>query len=223
MNQSPEPKIDRLRRSRSTLRANAPLLVLGVLLTGSLLTHCSGHTDQAAATTPDASAGASGSIAVSVCHPATTARDCPLPASICSDPQTISYYTDAACVAGKCQWMRATMACPGYCSGGSCAFSTTTVAGPPAEDSGIQGTDSGIDAGAPLATCDEDAGGAGAAGESGGSRTCELPPSLCADARTLLYFANPACVKGVCKTEVHSQACATECVNGGCLAPSVTK
>ena len=217
MNQSPEPKIERLRRSRVTLRANAPLLVLGVLLTGSLLTHCSGHTDQAAITTPDASAGASGSINVSGCHPATAAGDCPLPASTCSDPQTIAYYTNAACVAGKCQWTRATMACPGYCSGGSCAFSTTTVVGPPPEDSGIPGTDSGIDAGAPLATCDEDAGDAGDAG------TCELPPSLCADARTLLYFTNPACVKGVCRTEVHSQVCEMECVNGGCRIPSVTK
>jgi hypothetical protein len=208
------------------LRANAPLLVLGALLAGTLLTRCSSSKDPApgtpgsagaggaAAGTPgSAGAGGAGGAAggSTECTPTTVATDCPLPPSTCEDAATLGYYTDASCVAGRCQWTRLIFSCSGACRSGACIGSgTTTTGGPPAPGTGGTGGGGGGgggDGGTPLATCT-------AGGDAGG--TCALPRSLCADARTLLTFANPRCVQSVCQTDVTAIDCVSGCTDGGC-------
>ena len=138
------------------LRTNVPLVVLGALLAGTLLTRCSASKDPGtdaggASDAGSGSAGAAGSSAggggggtsggagaSGECTPATVPVDCPLPPSICDDASTLRYYTDASCVAGQCQWTRATLSCGGgSCVNGACLGSgTTTTGGPPASGTG---------------------------------------------------------------------------------------
>ncbi|HEY4158900.1 MAG TPA: hypothetical protein VGM29_12415 [Polyangiaceae bacterium] len=198
-------------------RRNGPLLALGTLLASSLLTRCGGHTSSQAA--PGADAASAGTSGISAqCNAATVAQDCPLPVSTCSDATTLAYYTSPACVAGKCQWLRATMVCSNAapCVAGECAPSVTTTSPPP--DSGIA-LDSGLDASPPFATCASDDAGP----DAGDAGACELPTSVCASADTLLYFTDPICVNGVCQADVHTQACDFACINGGCQGPAPTK
>ena len=117
---------------RRALRANAPLVVLGALLSGTLLTRCSASKD------PGTDAGGASDAGSGACTPATVPVDCPLPRSICDDINTLRYYTDASCVAGQCQWTRATLSCGGgSCVNGACLGSgTTTTGGPPASGTG---------------------------------------------------------------------------------------
>ena len=157
---------------RRALRANAPLVVLGALLAGTLLTRCSASKDPSAdggAGSGGAGGASGGADASGECTPATVPVDCPLPPSICDDIRTLRYYTDASCVAGRCQWTRATVTCTGgSCMNGACLGSgTTTTGGPPPPGTGT-------------------AGAGGGRGGTGGAGT--------ADARTLLNFANPRCV-----------------------------
>ena len=131
------------------LRTNVPLVVLGALLAGTLLTRCSASNDPgtggagsggaAGSSAGGGAGGASGGAGASgQCTPATVPVDCPLPPSVCDDTRTLRYYTDASCVAGQCQWTRATLSCGGgSCVNGACLGSgTTTTGGPPASGTG---------------------------------------------------------------------------------------
>jgi len=158
------------------LRTNVPLVVLGALLAGTLLTRCSASNDPGtggagsggaagssagggtgaggAGDASDAGSGSAGAAGSSAggggggtsggagasgeCTPATVPVDCPLPPSVCDDTRTLRYYTDASCVAGQCQWTRATLSCGGgSCVNGACLGSgTTTTGGPPASGTG---------------------------------------------------------------------------------------
>jgi len=122
------------------LRTNVPLVVLGALLAGTLLTRCSASKDPGtdAGGASDAGTGSAGAAGSGACTPATVPVDCPLPPSVCDDTRTLRYYTDASCVAGQCQWTRATLSCGGgSCVNGACLGSgTTTTGGPPASGTG---------------------------------------------------------------------------------------
>jgi hypothetical protein len=92
--------------------------------------------------------------------------------------------------------------------------------------------DAGRDAGKPVASIVMDAAlpaectsanaDGGDAGKVGTAR-CQLPPSTCADSRTLTYFENPSCDHGRCVWVAKSMGCpGGECRNGACL-PNTTK
>jgi hypothetical protein len=217
-------------KPRPTLRTNAPLFVLGALLTVSLLTRCSGSS-QTSPGSPDAGGGRGGSgggittsgtggTATLPCTPASVAQDCPLPASTC-EGNGLVYYSNPTCVSGQCQWDHTTQGCYGPCVNGACSSSTTTTAPPPPDTGGNGGGGNGGSGGNGGVTSYANCGGAG--GEAGApDATCELPSSVCADSSTLLYFSNPRCVQGTCQADVNALVCGPSgCSNGGCM-PSPT-
>jgi hypothetical protein len=77
--------------------------------------------------------------------------------------------------------------------------------------SGVPVDDAGVDAGpAPVTACQADAGPAEA---------CTLPPSYCADADWLVFYASATCVDGLCQYERRALYCV--CQNDGCK-PGIT-
>lgn len=127
------------------------------------------------------------------CTPKTVERDCPLPRSTCGGAGSLAYYTDPVCVQNACQWTRHTTLCDRACNDGGCLPSFTAVPIGP------------IDAGTECAAADASA--------------CTLPPSVCLDDSNLLYFTNPRCVEGACRTDALVRACSRGCNYGGCRYP----
>jgi hypothetical protein len=73
------------------------------------------------------------------------------------------------------------------------------------------GTDSTVDAAPPNVSCTADAG------------VCnDLPPSVCGDSKTLLYFSDGACVGGKCTWKQTAMTCGPQssCFQGGCTPPT---
>jgi hypothetical protein len=59
-------------------------------------------------------------------------------------------------------------------------------------------------------------GGDGGAGAMGGAGGCELPPSICTDATTLVYYTEPRCENLQCVFTTNMLTCAGACSNGAC-------
>jgi hypothetical protein len=181
------------------------------------------------------------------CTVANVAIDCPLPPSVCQDGLHLTYYTNPACVAGQCTYSEETFTCPGFCASGACGASTTTTTiGPPPPDprcvggmagatgSGSSGVNGGAGAGGAMGARIIFAGAgfgavggiavggrSGAGGMSGagamGSTSCDLPPSICQDATTLIYYTNPYCDALLqCRFESNTLDCMGPCTNGAC-------
>jgi hypothetical protein len=125
------------------------------------------------------------------CTPATADRDCALPHSTCEGALSLAYYTDPVCIENTCHWTRRTSPCSRGCYDGGCTQPFTAVPAGPI-DSGVECT-------------------------PGDASTCELPPSVCLDQRTLLFFTNARCVAGACQVEALTRDCSdVGCANGGC-------
>lgn len=128
-----------------------------------------------------------------LCESGILEKDCPLPASFCENDSTLASFTDARCLNNGCQWTRRTTTCPDGCRNGACGKS-------PAEAGQAE---AGTDA---VPTCAPD-----------DASACELPPSVCLNSFRLLYFANPSCSDGTCRSDALPQGCGTgTCQNGAC-------
>jgi hypothetical protein len=129
------------------------------------------------------------------CTSASVEKDCAPPASTC-DGATLAFFTDSKCIDGQCQWTRQTRACAGACADGGCA---------PLGDASNGQADASPPCGSTIA------------GDASGPRTvaCAIPPSVCLGRSQLLYFVNPTCVDGSCRTTAMLRYCGT-CVDGGC-------
>jgi len=217
-----DPATKNIQAGRRAVRTNAPLLALVALLAGSLLTRC------ASSDPKTGSPGTDGGAASGPCTPATVPADCPLPPSICVDATTLGYYTEASCVAGRCQWTRSTTLCFGACMNGACIGSGTTTTGgppPPPPGTGTGGageTDAGGTGGAGPSGDGGDAPDAGPCTPSTVATDCSLPPSICDDGSTLGYYTNASCVDGRCQWTRQTVRCTGACVNGACLGSGTT-
>lgn len=221
-----------LARLRRGLEIQTPPLLFSVLLAASLLIRCGGKVDFTGATASSGAreAGISGPVAdrggasaggavgaggvvegpggnqtgaagggvvmpvaptpidLANCRPSAAAEGCPLPPSACESDWTLAYYTDPACPSGSCQWTQHVRACDTPCVNGWCA--------PPKAADGAAAAEActSVEAGA-----------------------CPLPQSVCLDMWELLYFANPQCVAGECRSEADIEHCNNGCTNGACM------
>jgi hypothetical protein len=92
------------------------------------------------------------------------------------------------------------------------APSTPPYADAGAADASIDSSDSALDATAPpKVSCADDA-----------SACDALPPSVCADSKTLVYYGGGACVDGSCTWTQSTMTCGVQsyCVQGGCTPPT---
>ena len=228
----------------STKITATPLLVFGAMLSASLAMRCASKSDPGDETgnggsstggtvgvggtiSPGGAAGAQGA----ACSVASVANDCPLPPSFCQDGLHLGYYTNPRCVAGRCTYDVESLTCPLNCASSACGSSTTTVMiGPPPPDprclggtsgaggsSGAGGAGDGGAMGARIIPAG--AGGFGGMGGMGamGTTGCELPPSSCVDATTLLYYTEPRCDPLLqCMYTQNTLDCMGPCTNGAC-------
>lgn len=136
------------------------------------------------------------------CQPTSVEKSCPPPDPICEDATTLAFFTAATCVDGSCQWTRQTRACAGSCKDGAC-------------DAAGDASDRQRDAGA---LCGNTIAGDATTTDVGAPRVvaCAIPPSLCLGRSQLLYFVNPTCVDGSCRTTAMLRYCGT-CANGSCV------
>ena len=158
------------------------------------------------------------------CTEANVTNDCPLPPSVCQDPSSMAYYSDVQCVSGQCAYTLQVYRCPGSCSSGACTASTTTASGPP-PDSRCVGTAGSSGSGGQSSGTSPVPGGAGGAGSRiiiggagamGGTNGCDLPPSVCNDERTLVYYTEPRCENLQCVYTTNTLDCMGSCSNGAC-------
>lgn len=183
----------------------APPIVLGVLLSSSLLVRCASERRDASrlfsradaavtatggrpsilASTGGASiAGQSGYVNTGrrgTCTADTVESSCPIPDPLCVDAETLAVFTSPACVDGDCRWAARIRTCTGNCADGGCAVADASAA---------------------------DAG------------DCDLPPSACIDPTRLLYFNDARRVDGLCRADARIEPCsAGNCAEGACQYP----
>ena len=72
--------------------------------------------------------------------------------------------------------------------------------------------DARVDGGEVDATVD----GAGGADAASIDPECPLPPSVCGDGHTLVYYEGGACIGGVCSFTTKTQNCYAPCTHGAC-------
>lgn len=136
------------------------------------------------------------------CQPGSVDRICTPPKAVCQDPKTLALFTAPQCVDGTCQWTRQTLACAGTCKDGAC-------------DSAGDASSGRRDAGG---RCDPASAGDASSGDAnaGSAAGCDIPASICVGTSQLLYFVNPRCVDGTCRTTAVPRYC-SQCVDGACV------
>lgn len=156
------------------------------------------------------------------CSPERVSVDCALPPSVCTDANTLTYYTDATCSDGYCVWQTMHMNCP--CNGNACLPSTGTASPappmPPAQACG-SARFAPIAGAAGVSGSTGTSGDGGTAGEGGAAGAepddeCELPASVCVDSSTLVYYTDPYCSAGWCQFTANTTFCSGTCSNGAC-------
>lgn len=214
----------------SSPRQHVPLLAIGTLLASSLVLRCASMDDSGGrfSQTDAAVTGEGGRSQISTntggwqffvdtggsgvtpvitgmyrCEPATVEKNCPLPAPMCDGATTLAFLTDAKCVNFNCQWTRRTRACAHVCTSGACD---------PAGDASNRDRDAGTQCTALASNADATSGDA----RADAARGCDIPRSVCIDARYLLYFADSHCEFGTCRSVAMVRECAAGCVDGAC-------
>jgi hypothetical protein len=151
---------------------------------------------------------------------------CVAPPSECRDTNTLRYFMNPTCSAGRCNWQESTYSCP-QCSNGGCLFTTTSGGvgsfGSGGEGSGGSGDTGGGDS-SPNDAPDVDSASKDAAtmdssfGHCFGSdaSSCVAPPSQCVSPTRLRYYVNPVCQHGDCVWLTQEYSC-SYCMGGGCL------
>jgi hypothetical protein len=150
---------------------------------------------------------------------------CVAPPSECRDSNTLRYFVNPTCSAGRCTWHESTYSCP-QCSNGGC-LGTTTSGGVGSFGTGGVGSGGSGDTGggdsSPNDAPNGDSAPKDAAIDSPGGRciggdasSCVAPPSQCVSQTRLRYYVSPVCQQGDCVWQTLEYSC-NYCTGGGCL------
>lgn len=209
------------------IRDNLPLAFLGIAFVAlASAIQCTSTTGDPATNSEAEAGGGTGQIGTDDSGTpmgCSKDNDCPLPPSTCEGNSTLVYYTDARCVQHQCQWQSQRQQ-GAACSGGG-FLGTTTSAGSVVitmpdgqaganfndEASADAASDHAIVASPDAGECADDGGG------------CDVPASVCADARWLAFFTNGSCQDNRCQWQVAYRDCGDlGCNVRGCVM-NVTK